>query len=1042
MQLACSHYRRVLEFSGERPSFCSYCGQPLGQARTAPLDAEAETVAPRDGSGAEGASVPGQVGGYRLLRPLGAGGMGSVYEAEEVATGRRVALKLIAPDFASPEAVERFRREGRLASAILHPRCVFVLAADEEAGRPYIVMELMPGDTLESLVERRGPLPAEEAVARILDVIDGLREAHRLGVIHRDVKPSNCFLDTDGRVKVGDFGLAKSLAGKVHLTRTGSFLGTLLFAAPEQIRGETVDPQSDVYSTAATLYYLFTGRAAFQGNDPAATLARIVADPAPPMRTLRPDLPAALDRVVLLGLERDRAHRWRSLEEFRNALLPFAPGRLSIGGVGLRFGAYLIDALILTPFGFAGAAVAMARIDEDVGPLLYRVLTLESLALLLLYFAVPEGLWGCTLGKRLLRLRVWTVRGNEPPGVARAVGWTLIWFVLTGLPQQIMSLVSDPAERARDPQLAFGLPALQLGLLGAGILLMVCTMRARNGYRCLYDILTGTRVVQLPEPDSWQTLPIPPLDRHLAPAAEGPVRFGAFVVRGQLGGEGSSKVLLAEDPTLTRPVLIWVRPAGAQPLDARRRELGRATRLRCLTGGREADWQWDAFLAPAGCPLPEVAAERGPLAWPEGRLVLEQLTDELAATCADGSLPPTLDIGQVWVQGNGQVVLLDMGVGPAAEGGAGAGSDQERTLALLGQAAILLLEGRPRPAGSPPAPIRAAVPAHAARLLQRLLGVGEPYRHVGQVQADLSDTRDRPRAVTRTRRAAQLAVLAGFLGLGLGCMSLGGCMPALFVEGMDLALVELAERERQNVVSGAYREFTVAAVNPATAVRVAGLVQLDQDLRLADAMEEQRARSEQRHLAHLGSVSPPLGAYLRMVEAIGRPQTRAAAAEYWQRQMPWAALFFRTRASGFDLETGAGAARTVAWVAGLILMAPWPLAWVLWAFLTRGGFSYPAVGLCLARTDGRRAPRWRCAWRALLVWLPVTALLALSIGLEAVYGSIWDPGDPSRWGWMPWVSCLAWWAGWGLLPLYVVVALWAPARVWHDRLAGTCLVPR
>ena len=147
---------------------------------------------------------------------MGRGGMGAVYEAEDLESGRRVALKLIAGDsVASPEAVERFRREGRLASTIAHPRCVFVLAADEEEGRPYIVMELMPGETLQSLVERSGPLPPREATGKILDVIEGLTEAHQVGIIHRDVKPSNCFLEADGRVKIGDFGLSKSLGGNV-----------------------------------------------------------------------------------------------------------------------------------------------------------------------------------------------------------------------------------------------------------------------------------------------------------------------------------------------------------------------------------------------------------------------------------------------------------------------------------------------------------------------------------------------------------------------------------------------------------------------------------------------------------------------------------------------------------------------------------------------------------------------------------------------------------------------------------------------------------
>src|SRR5438445_1978191 len=194
MQVVCVKCNHVLEYSGERPSFCAYCGQSLGPApkleTTAALDHEAATLAPTE-PGAEAGPIPETVGGYRLIRPIGSGGMGTVYEAEDSATGRRVALKLISAEFAASRvSVERFRQEGRLASAIAHPRCVFVLAADEDAGRPYIVMELMPGSTLQDLVQEKGPLPPHEAVAKILDVLEGLQEAHRLGVIHRDVKPS------------------------------------------------------------------------------------------------------------------------------------------------------------------------------------------------------------------------------------------------------------------------------------------------------------------------------------------------------------------------------------------------------------------------------------------------------------------------------------------------------------------------------------------------------------------------------------------------------------------------------------------------------------------------------------------------------------------------------------------------------------------------------------------------------------------------------------------------------------------------------------
>jgi serine/threonine protein kinase len=298
-----------------------------GQERTrVDFHPEAAIVPPSD-SGARGpSSLLEFVGGYRLLRPLGQGGMGTVYEAEHADSGRHVALKLISPQFvASKDAVERFRQEGRLASTLVHPRCVFILAADEDQGRPYIVMELMPGNTLDSLVKKHGPLPPEEALRKILDVIDGLKESHQFGLVHRDVKPSNCFLEADGRVKIGDFGLAKSLLRPVHLTHPGTFLGTPLFAAPEQIKKEQVDTQSDLYSVAATLYFLLTGQAPFQTSDPMATMARIVSEDPPSMRKLRPELPKDLDKVVLRGLERDRKRRWRSLDEFRQALLLFLP---------------------------------------------------------------------------------------------------------------------------------------------------------------------------------------------------------------------------------------------------------------------------------------------------------------------------------------------------------------------------------------------------------------------------------------------------------------------------------------------------------------------------------------------------------------------------------------------------------------------------------------------------------------------------------------------------------------------------------------------
>src|SRR6516165_4821471 len=441
MQVVCGKCGKVLEYSGDCPSFCAYCGQALAEVNlNTPSGFDPEGLT-QVGSGRGGqATALRSLGGYTLMRELGSGGMGAVYEAQETASGRRVAVKLITPEFAGAgDAVDRFRQEGRIASMVAHPRCVFVLSVDEEAGQPYIVMELMPGSTLKDLVDRQGPLAPEDAIAKILDVIEGLQAAHRLEVIHRDVKPSNCFLEPDGRVKVGDFGLAKSLVKDAHLTKTGAFVGTPHFASPEQIRGEPIDRQTDVYSVAATLYFLLTGKPPFWGSDSAATLARIVSDPAPPLRSLRPELSPSLEQVVLRGLDRDRKRRWQDLESFRQALVSLVPARLSLGGLGLRFGAYVIDFALLWLVAYLVHTVVGAFIGNVAQVrLLSRAI---DIAVFLLYFTILEHVWGCSLGKGLLGLRVCTAHWIDPPRWSATFVRTAIFCCLIPLGGLVSALI-------------------------------------------------------------------------------------------------------------------------------------------------------------------------------------------------------------------------------------------------------------------------------------------------------------------------------------------------------------------------------------------------------------------------------------------------------------------------------------------------------------------------------------------------------------------------------------------------------------------------
>jgi hypothetical protein len=486
-------------------------------------------------------------------------------------------------------------------------------------------------------------------------------------------------------------------------------------------------------------------------------------------------------------------------------------------------------------------------------------------------------------------------------------------------------------------------------------------------------------------------------------------------------------------------VLLWLRPADAPPLSEARRRLGRPTRLRWLAGGRQDGSFWDAFLAPSGSPLTELASARGRLRWADARPLLEQLGEELAAATGDGTLPPSLTAGQVWVGTNGQVTLLDMPL----DGPRGAGGDRaagEQALTLLGEAAVVLVEGRERAAGAPPGPVRAPLPEYASALLARLLGAGPPYKDVKQFRAALAASGGKPAEVTRPRRGAHLMVQAVFLAVGLGWMATAGAMPEFAAVGLDITQEMILSDTRADLEAGAAREFAVTGgLSPSPTTCLVALVRLQADLRLDEELADQQRLGRERGRARLAAVSPPMREYLVLSVEQAKGQVEATMAQARRDRSPFAVLNFRQDAARFK-EMSMRAIESDMRVTMLVLVAAWPALWVLWAFLLRGGLSFHIMGLTLVRGDGRRAARWQCAWRALLVWAPVTALLVSSLALEAWYWSAWDPTDPNRWA--VWLSIAAWWAGWALLLVYAIVALRNPVRGPHDRLAGTYLVPR
>ena len=1048
MHLDCPCCGRTLEYTDKRPSFCAYCGKPLVIAleSTGDFQPEETTLPPVAPAVAVPGPPPPCIGGCRLVRPLGSGGMGTVYEAEEVATGRRVALKLISPEFAgSQETVARFRQEGRLASQVVHPRCVFVHKADEDAGRPYIVMELMPGTTLQDLVQAKGPLAPEDAVRKILDVLEGLQEAHRLGIIHRDIKPSNCFLDSDGRVKIGDFGLSRSLMSDARLTRAGSFLGTPLYAAPEQIRADPVDQQSDVYSVAATLYYLLAGHAPHQTGDAAATMARIVCEDAPPLRDTRADLPAALDRAVLRGLERDRGRRWANLEEFKHALLPFAAERLAPAGRSIRLAAFVVDAVLLAivsyvvnlAYGWFTHGHPLSIHAKDFSSPLW--LSFLDGCLLVGYFTVLEGLWGASVGKQLFGLRVCTAASPDPPAVPRAMVRSLAFalflagFLLEG---PLLTLLTEAnGESSSDyPWIVWVI----FGLSWLAACLPPVSMRTSNGLRALHDLVSSTRVVALHSRAAELHVPARDLEREVCRDKSLPERLGPFAVLGLVASARAERVLLGRDSILDRQVFLWLRPAAAAALAPQRHQVTRGSRLRWLACGQEHAERWDAFVAPAGCLLADLVARQGRFPWAIARPLLDQLAEELVCSQADATLPEFLTTEQVWLQTDGRVCLLEFSLQGQAQPPAALDAAAP-ALPLLRETALLLLEGCPRGEHDRAPDIKAPLPPAAAAATSRLLrGTTLEAFH-----ADLEKLRDRPACVTATTRLVHLQMMGLFLAIGLAFMFLSPSF--VYFERIDYShfLASRAEALTRRMEART-AAAAAAAVSPDPHVVVSALDRLMALQDRAKLLERVAKDQQQKQNSLLQLLSSPMRrivlSNLRSISGedyAARIKDRSGLEEDLEQELSRSlAQIEELEELLFLWQAQYGSTFNVQWLLAYYLV--FPGVWVLWATLFRGGVSYRLSGLMLVRSDGRAAARWQCGLRALLVWTPVVGLLGLSVVLEAWF--LAEGNDPTS-AWIAWLSWATWWLALLLLPLYVFLALRRPERALHDRLAGTFLVP-
>jgi serine/threonine protein kinase len=293
-----------------------------------------------------------EVGGYRILEPLGSGGTSVVYRAEHVCLGRRAALKLLAPGVGHADFRERFLRESQLAASLDHPNIVPVYDAGEADDLLYIAMACIEGSDLKTLLAEEGRLPPRRALRIAGQIASALDSAHERGLVHRDVKPANVLVGADDRAFLSDFGVVKELASN-GTTRTGSFIGTIEYSAPEQIEGKEVDARTDVYSLACVLYECLTGTPPFHRASEVAVLNAHLHAPPPKLTKAVPELPTALEHVLAKALSKSPLDRYGSCGEF------LAAARAAVAERRVHHRRLALSVVLLLLSALLGAALAL-----------------------------------------------------------------------------------------------------------------------------------------------------------------------------------------------------------------------------------------------------------------------------------------------------------------------------------------------------------------------------------------------------------------------------------------------------------------------------------------------------------------------------------------------------------------------------------------------------------------------------------------------------------------------------------------------------------
>jgi len=349
-------------------NFCGKCGASL-TADAWMADSLTKTLATPLPVIAKDKLIAGK---YRIIEEIGHGGMGVVYKAEDLKLKRCVALKFLPPHLMDePDLKERFLIEAQAAAALSHPNICVIHEVGESSEHPYMAMEYVEGETLRDKIHK-GPLKSVEALAIVIQVASGLAEAHRKGIIHRDIKSANIMVTAKGQAKVMDFGLAK-LRGGSSMTKSQTTLGTVAYMSPEQARGQDLDPRTDIWSLGVVLYEMLAGKLPFRGDHDQAVIHQIVHAEPDPLKKARPDVPPGVEEIVGQALAKEPADRYRTMEELGTDLEAVADGLKPLRARPRRGARKILG--VRAAYVYAGLTVTIAlALGLNVGGLKNRLL--------------------------------------------------------------------------------------------------------------------------------------------------------------------------------------------------------------------------------------------------------------------------------------------------------------------------------------------------------------------------------------------------------------------------------------------------------------------------------------------------------------------------------------------------------------------------------------------------------------------------------------------------------------------------------------------